>query len=71
MLCTTSQSLADPEIICFAVLRAICLNFCTLLMQKHSTRFLAEAKLTGNVILLKVVCSYTMYDNTFVKMCLA
>lgn len=52
-----------------AVLRTVCLNFCALLIQNSSTRRLAKAKLTGNVILLKVVCSYTIYDNAFVKMC--
>jgi len=26
-----------------------------------------KAKLTGNVILLKVVCSYKAYENAFVK----
>lgn len=46
------------------------MNFHALLLQ-NSTRLLAKAKLTGNVFLLKVVCSHTMYDNAFVKMCVS
>lgn len=54
----------------FAVLRTVCLNFCILLFQDSGTGLLAKAKLTGNVIVSKVVCSYTAYDNAFLKMCL-
>lgn len=41
------------------------MNFCILLFQDDGTELLAKAELTGNVILSKVVCSYTVYDNAF------
>lgn len=68
---STSQSLAVPDFfrVFFPVLRTVCLNFCGLLLQNTSTRLIAKAKLTGNVILSKVVCFSIMYGNAFVKMC--
>lgn len=52
----------------FFFLETVCLNFCILLFQDDGTELLAKAELTGNVILSKVVCSYTAYDNAFLKM---
>lgn len=40
------------------------------MFQDSGTGLLAKAKLTGNVIVSKVVCSYTAYDNAFLKLCL-
>lgn len=51
-----------------AVLGTVYLNFCILLFQDNGAGLLAKAELTGNVILSKVVCSYTAYDNASLKM---
>lgn len=66
------NSLLTQQLGCFffAVLRTVCLNFCILLFQDNGIGLIAKSKLTGNVILSKVVCSYTAYDNAFLKMCL-